>query len=163
MSGVKNGMRRRSASPACGAEHPGCVRHRGAFVGEPASAEVEVLRRDADDPPSISAINRAEIIDVTTRGFGVPVEAVEQRIDWLIAGGLNVVAVDTAIGRTAGSLRVRFYVRTSPAVSMADCICLATAIEGAHRLATADPASAATARELGLDVIALPDSGGVRP
>lgn len=73
-----------------------------AMVGEPAAAEVEALLRDREDPPLISAIDLAEVIDVSTRILGYPGEQVLERTDWLLAGGLTVVAVDEELGRTVG-------------------------------------------------------------
>lgn len=134
-----------------------------AMVGEPAAAEVEALLRDREDPPLISAINLAEVIDVSTRILGYPGEQVLERTDWLLAGGLTVVAVDEELGRTVGRLRARFYDRRTSDLSIADCVCLATALRLGQRLATADPALAATARALGVEVVALPDSRGERP
>lgn len=134
-----------------------------ALAGEASAAEVEALLRDRHDPPVISAINLTEVIDVSTRILGHPADDVLERIDWLLAGGLGVVAVDEELGRTAGRSRARFYDRRSSALSIADCVCLATALRLGQRLATADPALATTARALGVEVIALPDSRGTRP
>ena len=63
----------------------------------------------------------------------------------------------------ATSLRADHYHRTRAAVSLADCICVATAISLDTDLATTDSALAAVARAAGVEVIALPDSAGVIP
>ncbi len=46
---------------------------------------------------------------------------------------------------------------------MADCIALTTATTLEASLATSDPELAATARDIGVDVIALADPRGVLP
>ncbi len=60
-------------------------------------------------------------------------------------------------------LRAKHYHRERRPVSIADCICLATALRLKEDLATTDPALAAVAREEGVTVVALPDSSGQRP
>ena len=63
----------------------------------------------------------------------------------------------------ASALRIDHYHRTRAAVSLADCVCIATAITLDTDLATTDPALAAVARAAGVEVIALPDSEGRLP
>jgi predicted nucleic acid-binding protein len=63
----------------------------------------------------------------------------------------------------ATSLRAEHYHRGRVPVSLADCICVATAITLQTDLATTDPAQAAVARAAGVEVIALPDSEGRLP
>lgn len=132
-------------------------------MGDPSATEVEALLRDTDDPPLISAVNLAEVVDVLARRFDHRVEDVLERIDWLRAGGLGIASVDEALARAAGGIRARFYERRTSALSLADCVCLAAAVQLGGRLGTADPALATTARALGVDVVALADSRGVRP
>lgn len=97
------------------------------------------------------------------RVAGQPEEAIFRRLDWLASDGLTVVAVDESIGRLAGVLRARHYRRTGTAVSLADCVALATARRLDEPLSTADPALAAVARAEGVPVLALPDSQGRVP
>lgn len=63
----------------------------------------------------------------------------------------------------AGDLRAVHYHRERSAVSLADCLALATAESVGEALATPDPALAAMARAEGIEVIPLPDSRGHRP
>lgn len=133
-----------------------------AMLGEPARDEVEVILRSKDDRPKISAVNIAEVVDGLTRVAGRPLARVEEAIDWLLAGGLVTVPVTEAIGRSAGQLRAAHYHRVERPLSLADCVALATSQSVSDALATTDPALAATARQLGVQVIALPDSRGVR-
>lgn len=134
----------------------------GALVGEPAAKEAAPILRHRP-PPAISAVNLAEAIDTLVRVMGRDPASVRDSVDWLIAAGLQVEPVWTPLARSAATLRARHYHRTSMPLSMADCICLATAVSLSAALATTDPHLAALARELGVEVIALPDSTGARP
>jgi predicted nucleic acid-binding protein len=134
-----------------------------AMLGEAARDEVEAILRSKEDRPKVSAVNVAEVVDGLTRVAGRPLAQVEEAIDWLLAGGLVTVPVTEAIGRTAGELRAAHYHRVDAPLSPADCIALATSQSVADALATADRTLAATARQVGIQVIALPDSRGIRP
>lgn len=111
----------------------------------------------------MSAVNLAEAMDVLVRVGRRDAEAVRERIDWLIAGGLEVEPVWLPIARMAASLHARHYHRSDRPLSLADCICLATALTLQTDLATTDPDLARLAREVGVDVVSLPDSTGRRP
>ena len=133
-----------------------------ALAGEPATDEVEeILRRRP--PPSISAVSLCEAIDALTRVIGRPADAVHDRLDWLIADGLEVEPAWLPVARRAASIRAEHYHRADLPVSLADCFCLATAMALDTDLATTDPALARLAREVGVEVVALPDSQGRRP
>lgn len=134
-----------------------------ALLGEAARDEVEQILRSHDDKPKLSAVNLAEVIDGLTRVAGRPLERVVETLEWLRAGGLVVVPVTEAIGRIAGELRAAHYHRVNNPLSMADCIALATSQSVSDALATTDGPLAATARRVGVTVVALPDSRGVRP
>jgi len=134
-----------------------------ALTGEPAAAEVESLLRDRDDPPRISAVNLGEVLDVLVRHKGFSVEEVTEKLAWLAVGGLEVVAVDEPIGLLAGELHARHHDRATRAVSLADCLALATALALGQRLATSDPPLLEMARGEGCEVVALPDARGRRP
>ena len=79
-----------------------------------------------------------------------------------MVGGLRVEPVTERLGFTAGRLRTRHYDRERRAISIANCIALALALDLGDRLATSDAALLETARAEDCRVIALPDSlGGV--
>lgn len=133
------------------------------LLGEPAAEAVEGHLRDGDDHARISVINVAEVLDRLIRGAGQPEHVVVERVEWLVSGGLEVVPADEKVGRVAGLLRARHYERGGPAVSLADCFALATAIALPDRLATADPGLAAVAPKAGVTLVPLPDSHGRTP
>lgn len=133
------------------------------LAGEPAAGAVEAHLRAAGPTAHLSALNLAEVVDRLVRAAGQPEEAVFRRLEWLASGGLTVVAVDEPIGRLAGVLRARHYRRAGAAVSLADCVALATARLLDEGLSTADPALASIARAEGVPVLGLPDSRGRVP
>lgn len=133
-----------------------------ALANEPARPQVEAILR-ADTRPVISAVNLAETIEWLVRLGEQPPDRVRERVNWLIAGGLQVEAVWTPLARSAGALRARHYHRTDRPISLADCFCLATAISLRANLATTDAHLAGLGGEVGVEVILLPDSAGRRP
>lgn len=132
------------------------------LTAEPAMAEVARILRDRDSIPMISALSVAEVMDVLVRVRGHRVERCDRQLALLYAGGLEVVAVDEEVGRLAGLVRSRHWSRDRRAVSMADCVALATAMVRREPLATADGALIAAARAEGAPVVVLPDSQGRR-
>jgi PIN domain nuclease of toxin-antitoxin system len=133
-----------------------------ALAGEPAGPEVETILRRRPGP-SISAVNLAEVNDILLRVIGRDPDTVHDRLDWLFAGGLAVEPAWVPVCRLAASLRARHYHRTDMPLSLADCFCLATAMTLETDLATTDPDLARLARDVGVAVVALPDSTGHRP
>jgi PIN domain nuclease of toxin-antitoxin system len=113
--------------------------------------------------PLISAVNLAEVIDKLVRGRGANAEQVNDAIDLLIVGGLEILPFWLPQARNAAALRARFYDRASSPLSLADCACLATALSECAAIATTDAALAQAATDLGVEVIGLPDSTGRRP
>jgi predicted nucleic acid-binding protein len=81
----------------------------------------------------------------------------------LIAKGLEVEPVWMRVMWLATSLRAEHHHREITPISLADCICIATAVTLETDLATVDPPQARVARAAGVEVIALPDSTGVLP
>ena len=132
-----------------------------ALVGEPAAKELAPILRQRP-PPAISAVNLTEAIDILTRVMGRDPASVRDSVDWLVAAGLQVEPVWTPLARQAAALRARHYDRKNRPLSLGDCICLATAISTSAALATTDRHLAVLARELGVEVMALPDSTGAR-
>jgi PIN domain nuclease of toxin-antitoxin system len=134
-----------------------------ALVGEPAARDVEAELRRPNAEPRISAVNAAEVVDYMVRVAGVTEQAVDASLELLAAGGLVVAPVDEQIARLAGRLRAHHYSRRAQAVSLADCMALATSKSLNASLATADPALATIARTEGVPLVALPDSRGRKP
>jgi predicted nucleic acid-binding protein len=108
-------------------------------------------------------VNFAEVIEILVRVGGRDEEAVRDRVDWLIAGGLEIEPVWLPIARSAASIRARHYHRVRARISNADAVCLATAIALDSDLATSDSDLATVARSVGVEVIPLPDSTGRLP
>lgn len=124
------------------------------LLGESTSGAVADLLR-SDSRVVITALNVAEVIDALVRVAGRPLDAVQERIDWLVAGGMEVDPVTESIGRLAGTIRSERYHRTQRPLSMADCVALAAARTHMASLATSDRHMATTAREESVEVIAL--------
>jgi len=120
-----------------------------------------ILRRRP--PPSISAVNLAEAVERLVRIHGHGESDVRDRIDWLLASGMEVEPVWLGIARSAASIRARQYHRQRAPISHADAVCLATAIALDTDLATSDRDLARVAAWLGVQVVALPDSSGRPP
>jgi PIN domain nuclease of toxin-antitoxin system len=134
----------------------------GFFLNEPSHGEVAALLRRRPSP-SISAVNLAEVIDQLVRVEGRRPDDVNDAIDLLIIGGLEVQPYWLPNSRRSALGRAVHYDRNQSPLSLADCACLATAIALKTDLATTDTALAAAARADGLEVIALPNSKGMRP
>jgi uncharacterized protein with PIN domain len=129
----------------------------------PAAGAVEAELRDPARRSWISAINLAEIVDVTARVFGQPPDEVRAALELLEAGGLGTIPVDRDIGVEAGRLHARFYDRRTSPLSMADCVALATAMSLGEPLATSDAPLAAAAGAVSVDVLSLPNARGQLP
>lgn len=132
------------------------------LLDEPAGAQVEELLRGTP-APSISAVNLAEVIDRLVRVGGHDAEQVNDAVDLLLVGGLEVEPFWLPQARQAATIRTDRYHRTRSPLSLADCACIATAKSLATDLATTDAALAQAAADSGVEVIALPDSTGQRP
>lgn len=126
------------------------------LLGEPAAHKVATLIERRQEPAVISAINVAELVDVLVRAHDRSSEDVTERVDWLVAGGLEVVPVTEEIGRSAGLLRSAEYHRVRRPLSLADCVALATALGRDEALATADRPLSEAARSRGVRVHRLP-------
>lgn len=124
-----------------------------ALIGEPARRDVEPHLATA----VICAPNLAEVLDVCVRVHRNDEASVRERIDWLIAGGLDVAPLDLTLAVAAGSLRARRYRKRECEISMGDCMAAGLP------LATSDPHLAEAAWAEDIAVLALPDSRGRRP
>ncbi len=133
-----------------------------ALIGEPARGEVERILRERP-PPAIAAVNLGESIEWLLRIAGQPERVVRRQVNLLLVGGLQVEPMWVPTARLAAVLRARHYHRARAPISLADCACLATAQTLGASMATTDPDLAHVGRQIGLGVIALPDSQGRLP
>jgi predicted nucleic acid-binding protein len=133
------------------------------LIGEPAAAPVAAMLRDPGDRSLVNAVNLAEVVDVLVRLRGRRFEEVTEKLDWLVAGGLETVATDESVGRMAGRIRADHYERRTRPISLADCVALATARHREEPLETSDPVLVEVARAEGAEVIGLPDARGHLP
>jgi len=133
------------------------------LLDEPAAEEVGALVADGSEQAAINAVNLAEVIDRLVRVGGRDRASVLESLLWVRAGGLDVLFADDVIAEVAGQLRARHYDRRTAALSIADCVALATARREGATLATTDTALARIARVEDVAVVALPDSRGHRP
>lgn len=127
---------------------------------EPAEGEVAALLRSGECATPAPCLT--ELVDQLIRRNGVhPGDAIDH-LGPLIEASLGVVAIENEIAWQAGEFRALHYDRNSTDLSLADCLLLAVA-GPEDKIATSDRAVAATAQDLGIDVILLPDSNGNRP
>lgn len=127
---------------------------------QPAEEEVAALLHRGGCAMPSSCL--AEIVDRLIRRGSASPEQVAERLGPLIDESLSVLALDSETARRAGELRAAHYHRKTAALSLADCVLLATAGPD-DEIATSDRAVAKTARKLGIGLIPLPDSRGRRP
>ncbi|MDH5333633.1 MAG: PIN domain-containing protein [Thermoleophilia bacterium] len=132
------------------------------LADEPAGEDVAALLEQGDC--GISVLNLAEAADVLERSHGIEATATRDAVDTLVgAGALTAVDVDERRAWRAAELRTRHYRRHDSAVSLADCVLLASVRPGLDAVATPDAPVLAIARLEGLEAIPLPDSAGHRP
>jgi predicted nucleic acid-binding protein len=133
------------------------------LVQGPVTPEIARLFAD-ENPASIATLNLAETYDVLIRVVGREAEQIDERIqEMALIGALEIVPLSDEVARRAGSLRAEHYDQRARNVSMADCVAAATAEALSDSLATPDSHLTEMAREIGLEVIALPDSSGRKP
>lgn len=132
-----------------------------AFVtDEPAAAEVSGLLRAGD--AAITSVNLAEVVDVLTRRYEVPVTRTRPVLEGLLGDGLALRPTGARESWLIGELRARHYHRARRPVSLADCALLAAAAPG-EAVATSDPQVVAVAALEGIRAIPLLNSRGRRP
>jgi len=129
-------------------------------LDEEAASQIEEIVRSGN--VAVTATNYFEATDRLVRGSGWSPHETSERFALLFGNLVDVVPVDAAVAWHGALLRARYYHRTTCAVSLADCVLLASA-GPEDCIATADPAVAAVARAEGLGLIPLPDSSGRRP
>lgn len=121
---------------------------------EPAAAIVQRLLWD--ESVSMTSVQLAEVVDRMTRVYGAEPDEIEVIVSAL---GIHVEPIDQARGALAGALRARHYLPTGRSLSLADAICVATAIETTLPVATADPVLLDVLRREGGIPRELPASG----
>lgn len=132
------------------------------IADEPAAEEVQRLLRAGEC--GVVVANLAEAIDISRRVHALPGEEVRGALEpLLVAGVLAAIASHEDDAWLAAELRTKHYDRKACPLSMADCLLLAHAVAGSDEIATADPPLAAVAAAEAVEVVRLPDSGGVRP
>jgi PIN domain nuclease of toxin-antitoxin system len=132
----------------------------GYLRGEEVAAEVAALLRK---PTVMSSVNAAEVLDQLVRVYGRDPDDVQADLGLLAHAGMMVESVSEELAFLAGRLRARHYHRQRMAVSLADCVAAATALDLRRPLATSDPALAGLVRAEGGHVHGLPDSKGQLP
>lgn len=121
------------------------------FREEPAADSVEQLLRT--EVCSINVVNLAETIDRLVRFQDAPLDLLEQGVLSLLETvPIAVVEIGKSEAIEAGLLRGRYYRRGSRAVSLADCMLIASALRSGSEIATGDPALTRVAEEEGLVV-----------
>jgi len=132
------------------------------LMNEPAADQVEELMRSSTT--LLASVTVAEVYDQGVRTKGFPSDELDAIFETLARDRrFEIMNLDGNLARRAGSLRATHYDRATRPVSMADCVVAATAERWEYGLATSDTSLIAMAREIGLEVIALPDSSGRRP
>ena len=134
----------------------------GLLLDEP-GADVIIDALTRAEQLAISAINYAEVIDRVARVSGVATPQVVDTLDVWIDVGLLVVPVTASAASRAATLRVEHYHHRTAALSIADCCAIGLALERDDSLATSDRELVRLARQLDVEVIALPDSRGQMP
>ena len=128
--------------------------------GEHVADEVaDILRGET----VLSADNAAEVIDQLVRVHGRDADDVHGDLALLTYAGMQIAPVTAEIGMSAGRIRAQHYHRTAMAVSLADCIAAATALDLDEPLATSDPALSAVTRAEGGRIRGLADGRGNLP
>jgi predicted nucleic acid-binding protein len=133
------------------------------LLGEPGGQVSGRLIAEPDADHAICAVNAAEVIDIVSRDTGEPAREVVATMQLWFDRGVRTVALDWRRARRAAEMRSTYYHRTRCPVSLADCGAIALAEQLGVELVTSDAPMVRLARELGIDVIAVPDSSGRTP
>jgi PIN domain nuclease of toxin-antitoxin system len=129
------------------------------LVGGRAAAPVRSILREGD--AAVTTTNLAETLDVSQRLYGLAVDRAMELIEPLVAGPLATLPLSSDLAVSAARVRARHYHRTRRAISLADAVLVASAMDGPdpRRLATADPDVLVVAREELVATVALPEEG----
>lgn len=126
------------------------------LVGGPAAGQVRGILREGN--AAIATANLAEVLDVSQRVFGMPIDRAMEAIDPLLEVALSLIPLDVAIARRAAVVRATHYHRSSRPISLADAVLIASA-KPQDKVATADPDVLAVAEAQGLASVPLPAQG----
>jgi predicted nucleic acid-binding protein len=130
------------------------------LLDRPAASEVAELLRSRDCGMPVSCV--AEVKDRLIRRHAISQEAFLERVEPLVDVAVADLPIDIEVAQWAGEIRAAHYARDGMALSLADCMLLASA-EGDDEIATSDAAVIETAGKLGIGTIPLLDSQGRRP
>lgn len=120
--------------------------------GEPAMERVlGVIREGAT---AMTTVNIAEVYDSVARKTGLSYADIGEVIEPLLHGSIAPIPVNVALARRAAEVRSAHYHRNRQALSLADCVLLASAGEN-DKIATADPDVLAVAAKLDIETIQL--------
>jgi predicted nucleic acid-binding protein len=122
-------------------------------AGEPGAVLVDQHLRQGD--AAMSAVNYAEALDGLLRRSADP-QAIQRIIGDLAREPLDVVPVDLATAEAAAVLRARHYSARRRPVSLADCVCAATARSLDGTLVSTDQELLALCADEGIPTVALP-------
>lgn len=122
-------------------------------AGEPAAADVEALLRGGE--AVMSVLNLAEAQDRLLRG-GIPAADLARVVDPIVETAVRLVGLDAPAASAAATLRARHYSARRRPVSLADCVCVQTALVFGGAVATNDRALLDLCADEGVAVIDLP-------
>jgi predicted nucleic acid-binding protein len=123
------------------------------LIGGPAAPQVRSILRDGD--AALATTNLVEVLDVSERVHGVPIERTMEILEPLFEGSLVAVSLSFLIARRAAEIRARHYHRSSRPISLADAVLIASTRPD-DRLATADPDVLAVATDENISTVELP-------
>jgi predicted nucleic acid-binding protein len=121
-------------------------------LDEPAAGEVERILRSGD--AAVTSVNYGEALDRLVRARQIPEPRARAAFEGLFDTSLRRIDVGFPVVEMAVRLRAKHYHRERSPLSLADCICVASAgSDGA--VATADKAMLAMAEAEGIRRVAL--------
>lgn len=126
------------------------------LIGGPAASRVGAVLREGD--AGVTTTNLVEVLDVSQRLRGMPIERTMEFLGPLFAETLTVISLDLNDAQRAAEIRARHYRRRARPISLADAVLIASAGAG-DRIATSDSDVLTVAGEEGIDTLALPEQG----
>lgn len=130
------------------------------MLDEPAADEVtDLLGRQGG---ACSAVNAAEVVDRLLRRESASRPQIDGVLGQLATHGFEILDCTEPIGLEAGAIRSMHYHRVERAVSLADCVAVATAAAAAASLVTSDGPLAQVAVRSDVEVVVIPNSRGER-